>query len=196
MKIIQVTVPVDITKLNPRIRKRAEIYVHNAGNGGLGGRNGTKELLEALQYVKSPIKLILRSQVPLKVPNDPRIDYRQGTFDNIWDEGDVFVFPEKFNGLSLPIQEAFASGMVVMSTDRYPFNTWLPKEPLIPVDNYKKEKIACEFDSAVLSPKTIANTIDSFYGRDIVELSTRGITWGQENSWQNLKEKYKTLMSA
>jgi len=191
MKIIQVTVPVDITKLNPRIRKRAEIYVHNAGNGGLGGRNGTKELLEALQYVKSPIKLILRSQVPLKVPNDPRIDYRQGTFDNIWDEGDVFVFPEKFNGLSLPIQEAFASGMVVMSTDRYPFNTWLPKEPLIPVDNYKKEKIACEFDSAVLSPIKIAETIDSFYGRDIVELSKRGVDWGVDNSWTKLKPIYE-----
>ena len=186
-----VTVPVSAT---PRLRTHARVFVHNAGNGGLGGRNGTKELLEALQYVKSPIKLILRSQIPIKVPNDPRIDYRQGTFDNIWEEGDVFVFPEKFNGLSLPIQEAFASGMLVMSSDRHPFNKWLPTEPLIPVDNYRKERLAVEFPFAELSPIVIAHTIDSWYDKDITKFSELGIAWGQQNSWTKLKEKYGELM--
>lgn len=179
----------------PRLRERARVFVHNAGNGGLGGRNGTKELLEALQHVRSPIKLILRSQVPLKVPNDPRIDYRLGTFENIWDEGDVFIFPEKFNGLSLPIQEAFASGMLVMCGDRRPMNKWLPTEPLIPVDNYKKERIAVEFSCAQFSPKAIAEAIDEWYDKDISHYSQLGITWGQQNSWNNLKGIYETLLS-
>lgn len=187
----RVTVPVHG---QPRLRTKAQTFVHNAGNGGLGGRNGTKELLEALQYVRSPIKLILRSQVPLKVPNDPRIDYRQGTFENIWDEGDVFIFPEKFNGLSLPIQEAFASGMLVMSSDRHPFNKWLPTEPLIPVDNFKKERLAVEFDMAQLSPVAIARAIDSWYDKDITKFSELGITWGQANSFDKWKERYRALM--
>lgn len=186
-----VTVPVEAT---PHIRSKAEIFVHNAGNGGLGGRNGTKELLEALQYVLSPIKLIIRSQVPLKVPNDPRIDYRLGTFDNIWDEGDVFIFPEKFNGLSLPLQEAFASGMLVMTTDRHPNNKWLPNEPLIPVDKYKKERLAVEFDMAELSAVKIAEKIDEFYNQDISSYSQRGIAWGKANSWETLKPIYEKLL--
>lgn len=190
-----VTVPVDLDKLKPRIRTKAEVFVHNAGNGGLGGRNGTKELLEAMQYVKSPIKLVLRSQVPIKVPNDPRIDYREGTFENIWEEGDVFVFPEKFNGLSLPVQEAFASGMMVMNTDRHPFNKWLPTDCLLPVDKYRRERIAVEFDMAELSPVSIAQQIDFWYGKDITNHSSLGITWGQDNNWKKWKEKYEEYLS-
>ena len=124
-----------------------------------------------MKYVRSPIKLIVRSQVPIKEYNDPRIEYRIGTFDNIWDEGDVFVFPEKFNGLSLPLQEAFASGMMVMATDRYPMNTWLCTDCLLPVDKYTTERIAVEFQMAHLSPVDIAKTIDKFYNTDITKFS-------------------------
>lgn len=196
-----VQVPVSCT---PRLRTRARIFVHNAGNGGLGGRNGTKELLEALQCVKSPIKLILRSQVPLKglsstlaqqIEEDDRVEIRYGTFDDIWSEGDVFIFPEKFNGLSLPIQEAFASGMVVMSSDRHPFNKWLPKEPLIPVKSYRTEQLAVPIQVAELSPTDIALAIDTMYNQDITNLSQLGINWGKANSWDKWKEKYKELMS-
>lgn len=184
-----VTIPVNVPW---KLRKEALVFVHNAGNGGLGGRNGTKELLDAMQYVRSPIKLIVRSQVPIHVPNDPRIDLRIGTFEEIWSEGDVFVFPEKFNGLSLPLQEAFASGMLVMSGDRYPINTWLPRDPLMPVSGYKKEKIAVEFESAIYQPEAIASSIDTWYGRNITNFSLMGKEWGEKNSWQSLKSQFLT----
>lgn len=187
-----VTVPVAVPQ---RERLVAQTFVHNAGNGGLGGRNGTLELLQAMKYVKSPIKLILRSQRPIKIPDDSRIDYREGTFDDIWSEGDVFIFPEKFNGLSLPLQEAFASGMLVMCGDRYPMNEWLPNDPLIPVDEYTKQRIAVEFECAEFSPVTIAEKIDSWFGQDILRLSNLGITWGQQNSWKKLKDQYATYLS-
>lgn len=185
-KLVQV--PVDISW---KKREFARVFVHNAGNGGLGGRNGTRELLEAMQYVKSPIKLIVRSQVPIKETNDPRIEYRIGTFSNIWDEGDVFIFPEKFNGLSLPLQEAFASGMLVMASDRFPSNTYLPKEPLIKVEGYKKENIAVEFDMAIINPKDIAQKIDEWYNKNISEYSLLGLEYNKKNLWNNLKDKLK-----
>ena len=189
---IFVPIPVEVPH---RIRHKAEIFVHNAGNGGLGGRNGTKELLEALQYVKSPIKLIVRSQIPIKETIDPRVEYRVGTFDDIWSEGDVFVFPEKFNGLSLPMQEAFASGMAIMGGDRFPINTWLPKEILIPVDGYHKERIAVEFECAEYDPKKIAKTIDEWYGKDITELSLKGKEFAEQNSWDTLIPIYMNILS-
>lgn len=203
---ILVTVPVNLDALKPRIRRKAETFVHNAGNGGLGGRNGTKELLEALQHVKSPIKLILRTQnskllselpstLKQQIEEDDRIEVRHGTFEDIWSEGDVFVFPEKFNGLSLPLQEAYASGMLVMTSNRHPNNKWLPVEPLIPVAGYKTERLAVEFPVAELSPVAIANTIDSWYNQDITNYSKAGIEWGQKNSWKQLKETYAELMS-
>lgn len=181
------TVPVEVPF---RLREKALTFVHNAGNGGLGGRNGTKELIDALQYVKSPIKLIIRSQVPIQDIKDERVEVRVGTFDDIWSEGDVFIFPEKFNGLSLPLQEAFASGMLVMCGDRFPMNTWLPKEPLIPVKEYKKERIAVTFESSIFDPKDIAQKIDEWYNKDITEFSLRGKKWAEENSWNNLIKEY------
>lgn len=189
----QIQIPVDSEW---KLREKALVFVHNAGNGGLGGRNGTKELLEALKYVKSPIKLIIRSQVPIQEVNDPRVEVRIGTFDDIWSEGDVFIFPEKFNGLSLPLQEAFASGMLVMCGNRFPNTEWLPNEPMIPVWDYHKERISVEFNCAEFQPQDIAQTIDTWYNKDISNYSYQGLQYNQNNSWNNLKEKYKTLLSA
>lgn len=189
-----VTVPVSQTW---RLRERARTFIHNAGNGGLGGRNGTSELLEAMKYVKSPIKLIIRTQELKLKSSDPRIEIRQGTFpkEELYNEGDVFIFPEKFNGLSLPIQEAFASGMPVMCGDRFPMNKWLPTEIMIPVSGYKKERISVEFDSAIITPQDIAKTIDRWYNCDIIRFSRLGKNWAKKNTWKNLKERYATLLS-
>lgn len=190
----EVTIPVP-NRVKWKLRRKALVFVHNAGNGGLGGRNGTKELVEAFRHVKSDARLIVRSQVPVMC-DDPRIDVRIGTFDDIWDEGDVFVFPEKFNGLSLPLQEAFASGMAVMAGDRFPMNEWLPAGMLIPVSGYHRERIAVEFDCAEYDPKEIAATIDSWYGRDISEFSLLGKQFNEKNSWKKLRETYETRRSA
>jgi len=187
-----IQVPVDV---NWRLRTKAEVFVHNAGNGGLGGRNGTRELLEAMQYVKSPIKLIVRSQIPITEYTDPRIFYEYNVDrKDLWNDGDVFIFPEKFNGLSLPLQEAFASGMLVMCGNRFPMNTWLPKEPLIPVDHYTKEKIAVEFECAQFDPKIIAEKIDEWYNKDITQFSLDGRDWAKNNSWKKKREIYKKLL--
>jgi hypothetical protein len=188
----RLNVPVEVSW---RLRERARVFVHNAGNGGLGGRNGTRELVEAMRLVKSPVRLILRSQVPISVPDDPRIDLRVGQFDDIWAEGDVFVFPEKFNGLSLPIQEAFAAGMLVMASRREPNTAYLPNEPLIPVRSYRKERLARQFDSAVIHPEDIAAQMDGWYDRDISDYSRKGLAFANENSWETLKGRYVTLLS-
>lgn len=189
-------IPVPV-KANWRLRTEAKVFVHNAGNGGLGGRNGTRELIEAMKYVKSPIRLLIRSQVNIPGIKDERVKLHIGTFlkEEIWNAGDVFIFPEKFNGLSLPIQEAFASGMLVMCGDRFPMNTWLPKEPLIPVQYYKKERVAVEFDSAVFSPQDIAKTIDDWYGKDITSFSEKGKEYGVKNSWSELVPQYARILN-
>lgn len=181
-------------------RDVAKVFVHNAGNGGIGGRNGTGELITAMEYVTSPIKLIIRSQTPNLIPrshHDDRIDFRLGNvpYNELYEEGDVFVFPEKFNGLSLPLQEAMASGMLVMTTDRFPNNKYLPTDPLIPVKEYTKERICVEFDAAVVDPVDIAATIDKWYGQTITDYSFAGKQYGIDNSWERLKPTYDRIFT-
>jgi hypothetical protein len=191
-----IQVPVDVPW---RIREYAGKFVHNAGHGGLRGRNGTKELLESLQYVKSPVNLIIRSQKSLDwagiKTGKVNVSMRTGTCskEELWDEGDVFVFPEKFNGLSLPLQEARAAGMMVMCGDRFPMNKWLPKGPLVPVQGYRKARIGppyMEFNEAIFDPVAIAMTIDAWAWADISSYSLSGKEWAKSMSWDVLKPRY------
>jgi glycosyltransferase involved in cell wall biosynthesis len=199
-------IPVDVPW---RQRTRAEVFVHNAGHGGLKGRNGTAELLEALPLVKSPVKLILRSQDRMPVQahegrvrmGNVEVFASSGTLEEKWlyDAGDVFLFPEKFNGLSLPLQEARAAGMLVMCGDRFPMSEWLPREPLIPVAGYRKNRIGPpyhEFSEAVFDPKDIAATIDRWYGRDITEYSASGKAWAESMSWAKLRPRYLEVLES
>lgn len=181
-------------------RMRAEVFVHNAGHGGLKGRNGTLELLRAMEHVRSPIRLIIRSQEPLRLPpitrkriaKDNRVELRVGNFsrEELYGEGDVFIFPEKFNGLSLPLQEAKAAGMLVMATDRFPINAWTNQDPLIPSSGKREIRILSPVMESIIDPKDIAVTIDEWYGRDIRYYSLEGEVFGNAMAWEKLKPAY------
>ena len=218
-KIKFLPVPVEVPW---RQRTKAEVFVHNAGHGGLKGRNGTAEVVKAIRLAKSPAKFVIRTQgdaggIVSALEGDSRADVLQGTADygKLWDEGDVFLFPERHNGLSLPLQEARAAGMLVMCGDRFPVNTWLPQTGsqvlgewhgsdvaertpiLIPVKSYQKNRIGppyAEFEQANFDPKDIAATIDAWHGKDISEYSLGGKAWAEENSWAVLGPKYKAVL--
>lgn len=191
-----------------KLRERAKVFVHNAGHGGHKFRNGTPELIKALSLVKSPIELIVRAQPDSGqmrglIKNCPtgdkrlRLVLRNVPDEELYSVGDVFIFPEKFNGLSLPLQEAYASGMLVMATNRFPMNTWLPEEPLIPTVG--TEKMRCipsvEIESAIIRPEDIAKKIDEFYNADITGYSVCGKYWAEKTSWDALKPVYLEALS-
>lgn len=174
-------------------RSLAKVFVHNSGNGGTYERNNTRLLLRAMKLVKSPIKLIVRSQQKIDNIDDQRVEVvnKSVSFEELWSTGDVFIFPEKFNGLSLPMQEAFASGMPVMCGDRFPMTEWLPQEIMIPIDSYEIKNITnVKFKSAIYSEESIAKSIDSWYNRSIEHLSLKGKEWGSQNNWEALKKRY------
>ncbi|MDB4786230.1 hypothetical protein OAG36_00700 [bacterium] len=201
-----VQIPVD--GVTWKERNVAKTFIHNAGYIGLKGRNGTLELLQAMQYVQSDIELKVRCQtedvhkILRKVPNvisDERVDIFIGTLprEDVWGTGDVAVQPEKWNGMSLPLQESYASGLLVMTTERFPMTDWLPNEPMIPVQSFRKNRVAnrcMEFDEAMLDPVDIADTIDHWYGRDITNYSTQGKDWAEENTWEIIKPDYTKLL--
>ncbi len=211
-------IPVPVEGIEWKKRERARVFVHNAGHGGLKGRNGTDEFMEAIRLVKTPAEFIVRSQDVMRPALYAMRDHWRyvgyGTIprEKLYDEGDVFIFPEKFNGLSLPLQEARAAGMLVMCGDRFPMNDWLPtkvynahrkgdplffaphaRNPLIPVDHYNLNAVSgrCnEFHEAVFSPEKIAAKIDEWYDRDISQYSQSAIEWAKSMSWEALKPRY------
>src|SRR5207253_2189956 len=99
--------------------------------------------------------------------------------------------------------------------DRYPMNTWLPREvevpmtrkvsagpgwtaqgcqflnPLIPVKEFHKARVAgpyLEIDEATVEPEAIAAKMDEWFNKDITEMSLSGKDWAKANSWAVLKD--------
>jgi glycosyltransferase involved in cell wall biosynthesis len=214
-EVVSVHIPVPVS-VPWRQRTRAEVFVHNAGWGGLKGRNGTAELIKAFDLLKSPATILIRSQADLAAKLAPvGADYRTASvgivgdgpslhvlcetfpYETLYEDGDVFIFPEKFNGLSLPLQEARAAGMLVMGSDRFPISDWLPRGPLIPVSSYRRARVSprcVEFDEAVIDPHAIAAKIDEFCGRDITAYSQAGRAWAEGMSWAVFKPRYLTVL--
>lgn len=197
-KSVFLPVPVDVPW---RQRTEAKVFVHNAGNGSFRDRNGTQLLWDALPYVQSPCTIIFRSQKPLTYPVHqrfiiPKILQRWGTaeYKTLWDEGDAFVFCERWNGLSLPLQEARASGMLVIAGDRFPMNEWLPREGLVRVDSISKGRIGPPYNEmleANYRPQDVAEMIDRWHGRDISAYSRSGAEWAKSMSWEVLGPLWK-----
>lgn len=199
-KIVLLPVPAN-SNIKWKLKSKALTFMHNGGNGSFNDRNGTKALIQALPYIKSPIKLKLKAQ-NLNLPpiNDSRVEIinKHVPFNELWEETDVFIFVERFNGLSLPLQEAHASGCLVIAGDRYPVNTWLPNKPLVRPNGTDKYNFQPQIDfyAEKYDPKDIAVKIDEFYGKDITEYSLAGKAWAMSNSWECLKPRYLDLLKS
>lgn len=190
-----------------KLRTNAWHFVHNGGYLGIRGREGTTTLIEAMQYVKSPIRLTIRVQENVseefqrRAARDARIEYvnRQVEYHELYGTGDVCVGAQKWNGCSLPLQEAFASGMLVVNTDRFPANTWLPRAPLVtPDDTLMNSCISgayLNFEESVVFPRTLAAKIDEWYGLPVDEFSRWGRQWAEQNSWSALKETWLEVLT-
>lgn len=201
-------VPIPVEGIKWGLRTSALRFLHNAGHVGHREHKGTRQLLEALKYVKSDLTLTVRAQEAKaleSIVNDVNPPHEKLTLvygelprSELFKDHDVYIAPEKFNGLSLPLQEARAAGLLVMTSDRYPHNTWLPRQPLIPVSSYQ---IACvsrnylEFSEAIITPEDIAATMDYWCGKDITFYSRDGLEWAQEHSWKSLKQRWLDALS-
>mgnify|MGYP003120005677 CR=1 FL=1 len=184
----------------------------------MDGRSGpVAKLVQALPLIKSKnIKIIIRAQddcwpetdralseaEKIKDKVSPSVEVFKGNIpqDELWN-GDVFVFPEKFNGLSLPIQEAYSSGMGIMCSDRFPMNSWLPRDMMITIRSYEPPRKmfpnlkSCEYEAAIVDPIDIASCIDLWANKDITHLSKMGKDWAYVNRPENLIQKYRSVLN-
>jgi hypothetical protein len=200
-----VFIPVPVETKYWKQRYKAIKFLHNAGNVGCKEHKGTRQLLEAIPLIKTDAQVTVRAQDPSilksivdetyhgKLPENLILEPGEIPYDNLWDGYDVLVAPEKFNGLSLPLAEARVAGMLVMTTNRYPANTWLPNQPLIPVSYTIQSRHGrgyLEFEESIVDPEDIAKTIDEWYDKNITNYSKSGWSWGQKVSWRYLKPVY------
>lgn len=189
-----------------KLRSKALHFIHNGGYLGMRGREGTELLIEAMAYVKSPVRLTIRVQENVSahhqrlMARDSRIEYINHSvpYENLYRDGDVSILPQKFNGMSMPLMESRASGMLIMTTDRFPTNNWLRGEgALIPVHSTHQTRLAPRFrviEECNILPTDIAATIDKYYGCDIKQQSDAGLEYSYHNSFDMLRSMWLKLL--
>lgn len=185
--------PVDTNKIPFKLRHTADTFVHHAGTLGMGGANGTQELLDAIPKVKSDVRFLIRSQVPIKI-NDSRVDLRIGSEKNYWemyDEGDVFVSGQKFRATSLPIQEAMAAGMPVLCTGIPPFNEFV--QFTFPYKEMRREMVSRMVNFYVPDTDKLAEKIDALAHKPIKTESYNAKAYADSISWDVLQDELSSL---
>lgn len=182
-------------------RKAYNTFVHIAGRHAIQDRNGTQTLLQALQFVRNQMKVIIhvqhdtyfepnrRSNVELIVDTRNKPDYR----DNY--DGGILVIPRKYGGLCLPINEALSFGMPVITTDISPNNNWLPKEWLIPASHAGQIQAKRTIDYFEGDPVALAAKMDEMCDPDTyLKESKRAEEIAQTISWDNLRSRYLEVL--
>lgn len=201
--------PVDTEYFHPDKLGEFEFnFIHNQGTGGAGYRKATDQVFIAcrqLMYQKPLIKMLVNSQPYERIysplfNNVKNVTIREKDFPeaiDIYKGGRVYVAPSRREGLGLPILEAMACGLPVITTNSPPMNEWVTQKCLL-VD-IQEEKPLPYGDIPMVGPNAFDLMQKMLYAFEHPKHMKR---IGVENrkiiensfSWKVLKEKYKEIL--
>jgi hypothetical protein len=185
----------------------ASTFLHIVGKPAIHDRNGTYDLLKALQFVTSTIKVVIKCTQPdyvvsviggYAIPENVTIEIDTENKPDYWDnynEGDVLVMPRRYGGLCLPVNEALGAGMPVIMPHIDPNDTWLNADWLVPATKTSEFMARTTIDVFTTDAQALAKKIDqfatdrSFYSR----AKHLAYNYKHRQSWETLKPVYETV---
>jgi hypothetical protein len=197
-------VPVARDRLPPVLRTAARTFLHIGGHRAYADRNGTAALIAALPWVRSDVRVIIRTQDPVTARNVARRtrvdleirDTNVGEYWELYDEGDVLVQPRRYGGLSLPMNEGMSRAMPVLASDMDPQRSFLPRETLIPVRRRRRRRAAAQIvEMADINAQDIAAAIDRLASDDdlVARASVAADEHASSISWEALGPRYRAM---
>lgn len=200
---LHLPVPVATERFEGRQRTEVGTFLHVAGHKAHADRNGTSALLSALRYVRRPAPLILRSQTRLTVPTRIRgvkVQLAQGDATDYWSmyrQGDVLVAPRRYGGLSLPMNEAMAAGMPVVSTNIGPQNELLHPAGLVDGPRRRQRAAAQMVEAIDADPRKLAAKLDELVANPdlVAEMSRASLAYAASISWERMLPDYRAVLA-
>lgn len=196
----------DLCRFSPRTE--AKTFLHVAGHRAHADRNGTTLVLQALRYVRTPIRMIIRTQSVLGRSafqgKARHIDLDIQTADvpnywNLYDDADVLVLPRRYGGQSLPMNEALSCGLPVISLDVEPQRGFLPAASLVPARVWRQLPVQSgPMNCYTADPRVIARKIDELAGDPqlVTNLSLQANRHADSISWRTLGPRYVSLFES
>lgn len=193
-KVVQLHHPVDRDVFKFRLRSQKRL-VHIAGNPAVHDRNGTFDALNAsggslLVYVqKEAMARMLRARY-----SQSRVIEQVEDNIEMYQMGDVLVFPRKYGGNCLPLNEALSCGMPVIMPDINPNNDLLPSEWLVPASVTGHFEPRAKVDIYTTDLQALRDKIDWFRSCDITEESKKADKIAESISWKVMLPKWRKVL--
>ena len=188
----------------------AQRFLHVVGRPAIHDRNGTLDLLLALQHVKSTVQVTVTCQHPeyvgslindhgIRTPDNVTLTIESGDTENYWDIYQGFhamILPRRFGGLCLPANEAIGAGMPVIMPDTNPNDTWLPPQWLVPSTHAGEFTAKQHITYVRTDQQLLAQKIDQlaqdeeFYGLAVA----KALTLRDDYSWKTLTPLYEQVL--
>jgi len=202
--------PTDTAYFNPKHLDKPVIFLHNEGFGGAGFRKGTDKVLTAFKqlwcmypsidmHIRGQRAEFEHSQIQRHLQN---VSIANMDFDNnidIYKGGKIYIAPSRREGLGLPIPEAMACGLPVITTDAPPMNERFSKDYPLLVKVYHQSMLPYGdiplYDCSVLDlmnkMKFAAENLDLM--EEIGKQNCRIIE--ESFSWHVLKDKWSNALN-
>lgn len=209
MSVIHLPVPIPTDRFPaappPTLPTR---FLHVAGYPAVGDRNGTRDLLAALQHVRARITVTMTCQRPGylsslitggQTPDNVTLVIDSASPQHYWDlySGQhALLLPRRYGGLSLPVNEALGAGLPVLMPAVSPNTRWLPEEWLTPATLHDTILTKTLIDVYRSHPYDLAARIDrlatdeDFYARACRQARRLAET----HSWTALLPYYQEIL--
>lgn len=200
--------PVNRERLPFAVRKQARNFLHIAGKPAAHDRNGTLTAIEAFRRTQdTDIRLTVTTQGETpeewikQAQYDPRILFKN-TLDlidyaRLYDDYDVLVFPRRYGGNCLPLNEALSVGMPVIMSDISPNNHLLPNSWLAPAYIQSVFKPRMEVNIYETDITALSHLIEDFAdlsSEDMQTWSNVASTIASQFDWNIMKLKYEEAL--
>jgi glycosyltransferase involved in cell wall biosynthesis len=208
---IHLPVPVETGRFTPTTARRASHFLHVIGRPAIHDRAGTVDMLMALQNVFTELTVTITCQEPgyvqglmrthgIKLPDNIDLIVSEGDRTNYWslyDGQHVLISPRRFGGLSLPMQEACAAGLPVISTAVSPQKDWLPHDWLVTASNAGEFHAKQRIDLYSADHLALAEKISRFATNPVFyrQASEQAVTIAKGLSWENLRPEYERVLA-
>jgi hypothetical protein len=205
-RVVSVPIPAPPPNISPAPPDTEPLRVlHVAGRRAIGDRNGTTEFVDALRRLREPVHATIitqESQITSMlqgIPSNVTVDLVTGGVANRWqmyDQQHIMCLPRRYGGLSLPVLEALAVGVVPMLPMIAPNYTW----PALYFDVPSMSTQRCPHGvvpSADISSRWLAGEIDRAASRRswLIERQREVAAFALAFSWATLRGNYEAWLS-
>lgn len=190
--------PFDIDGFKFKARKAARRFLHVMGYGASWNRRQTREVIDGFLISCLPDSTLTvhcqqSAQHEYGGCDDPRVTFRLATLPapaDVYADHDVLVQPDSYAGFNLPLLEAKACGLPVITTDAPPMNE-LVRDPdgLISVererwlDPTKGTRHGLNVYQNIVSARGVADAMQRVAATDIEAKSKRARECAEAHAW-------------